>query len=308
LREETSSGERHGHNIIALDFNFTADTKHLSAPGGSYRADNLSCISCHDPHGRYRRLADGTISREGPPIIASGSYDNSPSPNSGSAVGVYRLLAGKGYTPAYLAGGFSFTADPPAAVAPSTYNRAETFTDTRVAYGSGLSEWCANCHANILNNNCPGARQHVSGNGAKLSQEINVNYNSYINSGDLTGNSVNSYTSMVPYELGTNDYAILKSTANNNGIDLRGPQTSANVMCLTCHRAHASGWDNMTRWNTEAAFIIYGGRYPGIDNPSSAQFAQGRTTFEIQKTFYDRRAGSFSPYQRSLCNKCHSRD
>jgi hypothetical protein len=85
--------------------------------------------------------------------------------------------------------------------------------------------------------------------------------------------------------MGTNDYAILKSTANSNGINLSGQQSNANVMCLTCHRAHASGWDSMTRWNMEAEFIVYGGRYPGIDNSSSAQYAQGRTTVKMQKTF-----------------------
>jgi hypothetical protein len=72
--------------------------------------------------------------------------------------------------------------------------------------------------------------------------------------------------------------------------------------------AHTSGWDSMTRWNMEAEFIVYGGRYPGIDNSSSAQYAQGRTTVEMQKTFYDRGAGSFATYQRSLCNKCHNKD
>ena len=306
--EEISPGERHGHNIIALEFDFTADTKHLYAPGGRYRADNLSCISCHDPHGTYRRLSDGTIRREGPPIVASGSYADSPSLDAGSSVGVYRLLAGKGYSPRYLAGGYFFTADPPAAIAPVTYNRAETSTDTRVAYGSGMSEWCSNCHASMLNDNCSGARQHGAGNGARLTQDIIRNYRSYISSGNLAGNSVNSYSSLVPYEMGTNDYAILKSIANSNGINLSGPPSGANVMCLTCHRAHASGWDSMTRWNMNAEFIVYGGHYPGIDNSSSAQYAQGRTTMEIQKTFYDRRAGAFAPYQRSLCNKCHNKD
>jgi hypothetical protein len=306
--DETSAGEGHGHNIIAMEFDYNADTKHVMAPGGSYRADNLSCISCHDPHGSYRRLSDGTIRRDGLPIIASGSYADSPSPDALGAVGVYRLLAGKGYMPGHLAGGFSFTVDPPAAVAPSAYNRAETNSDTRVAYGSGMSEWCANCHAGMINDNCPGAKRHVAGNSARLSQSIMTNYNTYISSGKLSGNIANSYTSMVPFEMATRDYAILKSTANSNGSNLRGPQGSANVMCLSCHRAHASGWDNMTRWNMNAEFIVYDGNYPGKDNSASAQYAQGRTMFEIQKTFYDRRSGSFADYQRSLCNKCHKKD
>jgi hypothetical protein len=306
--EEISAGERHGHNIIAMEFDFNSDTKHVTAPGGSYRADNLSCISCHDPHGSYRRLADGTIRRDGLPIIASGSYADSPSPDAVSAVGVYRLLAGKGYMPGHTAGGFSFTADPPAAVAPSVYNRAETNSDTRVAYGSGMSEWCANCHTGMINDNCPNAKRHVSGNSARLSQGIMTNYNTYVSSGIHSGNMANSYSSIVPFEMTSKDYAILKSTANSDGSNLRGPQGRANVMCLTCHRAHASGWDNMTRWNMNVEFIVYAGNYPGKENSSSAQYAQGRTMFEVQKTFYDRRSGSFADYQRSLCNKCHIKD
>jgi len=36
----------------------------------------LACSSCHDPHGKYRRLQSGAVARTGAPIKASGSYDN----------------------------------------------------------------------------------------------------------------------------------------------------------------------------------------------------------------------------------------
>ena len=52
-------GERHGHNIVAADFGYVADAVLTAAPGGTYPAANLACSSCHDPHGRYRRFADG---------------------------------------------------------------------------------------------------------------------------------------------------------------------------------------------------------------------------------------------------------
>jgi cytochrome c553 len=307
-RNESSPGERHGHNIVAADYNYRADTSITVSPGGSYPAGGLSCISCHDPHGNYRRLKDGTIGTDGPPIVASGSYNNSPDPDASGTVSVYRMLAGKGYKPKYLAGGNAFDSDPPAAVAPTSYNRSESASDTRVAYGSGMSEWCGNCHAGIHNDNYPGTRRHPSGNFAKLTGEVTNNYNAYIASGNLNGNAESSYTSMVPFEMGTNDYGILKGTANNNNSNRSGASSSDNVMCLTCHRAHASGWDSMTRWNIQAEFIVCNGRYPGVDNGAPENIAQGRSAAEVQKTFYDRPAISYASYQRSLCNKCHAKD
>ena len=264
---QISRGERHGHNIVATDFGYFADTTHVLSPGGTYPAAALSCISCHDPHGNYRRFADGTTGTSGPPIIASGSYADSPNPDANGAVGTFRLLAGKGYQPKNHSGGNPFTADPPAAVAPSPYNRAETFADTRVAYGSGMSEWCANCHAEIHNDNYPNKNIHPSGNAARLSQEVINNYNAYLASGNLNNSPSSAYNSLVPYEMGTNDYSALKAAADSSGSSRGGPQGgNANVMCLSCHREHASGWDSMTRWNMNAEYMVYGGLFPGIDN------------------------------------------
>ncbi len=305
-----SLGERHGHNIVAANFSYLADTKNLTAPLGTYPSDKLSCISCHDPHGRYRRLANGSIATAGLPIINSGSYTTSPNPDFNGAVGVYRLLAGKAYQPKYISGSYAFTADPPAAVCPVFYNREESSTDTRVAYGIGMSEWCQNCHSDMSKGPSTVMR-HPAGNLRKFSNKIISNYNSYVASGNLGGNAVNSYTSMIPFELGTSDYNILKITANSDGLDRNGPDTgkgNPNVMCLTCHRAHASGWDSMTRWNMKSQFLVYKGLYPGVDNNSPIEFAQGRTSAEVQKTFYGRSVNTFSSYQRSLCNKCHTKD
>ena len=303
-----SLGERHGHNIVAIDFNYGADATLSMSPGGTYPSSALSCISCHDPHGVYRRSADGAIGTSGPPAISSGSYKSSPDPDVASTVGSYRLLAGKEYRLKHFPGGSPFTADPPAAVAPDNYNRGESATDTRVAYGSGMSEWCGNCHALIHNNNYPNTRIHPSGNGAKLSMSVTANYNFYIASGNLSGSSSSSYTSMVPFEMGTDDYRELKEAANSNGSDKRGPSGNANVMCLSCHRAHASGWDSITRSNERAEFLVYNGRYPGIDNGAPSGIAQGRTEAEVRKTFYDRPAELYANFQRSLCNKCHAKD
>jgi hypothetical protein len=299
-----SDGSSHGHNILAADFNY-AETDGVTAPGGTYPAAGFTCISCHDPHGNYRRSASGAITATGLPIIASGSYSDSPDPGAAGTVGTYRLLAGKGYQPKYLPkADYAFKADPPAAVAPTSYNRAESSSDSRVAYGSGMSEWCINCHV-IPHGDSVG---HPAGNGVKMSGEIASNYDAYIVTGNLNGTARTSYTSLVPFEMGTNDYAILKGAASSNGFNRTGPTGNANVMCLTCHRAHASGWDFMSRWDMRARFLVSNGRYPGIDGEFKEINSRGRTVAEIQKSYYDRPARVFGYQQMSLCNKCHPKD
>ena len=303
----SSPGERHGHNIVALDYRFAPDAGRTTAPGGSFPAARLSCISCHDPHGKYRRLADGSIGTAGNPIQASGSYNTSPDPSGDRAVGVYRLLGGEGDVTS-LYDGAPFTADPPAAVSSENFNRPEDSGDTRVAYGKGMSEWCSNCHPAQLGGTGRG-KVHPAGNDIKFSSAVAANYNAYVASGNLTGNPSTSYSSMVPFEMGTTDYALLKGTAASTGSQTAGPGASATVMCLSCHRAHASGWDHAMRWNTKTEFLVFNGNYPGVEDIAvPSRISQGRTRAETRKTHYDRPPTTYASYQRSLCNKCHAKD
>jgi hypothetical protein len=170
-----------------------------------------------------------------------------------------------------------------------------------------MSEWCINCHTSFSESSKnPG---HPAGNSIKMSSQVVANYNAYIASGNLSGKPATSYTSMVPFEMGTTDYSLLKRTANKDGSVTSGPDSGSNVMCLTCHRAHASGWDKATRWNMKANLLVWNGNYPGTDRDGvSAMYSQGRTSAEVKKTFYDRPASSFAVAQRSLCNKCHVKD
>ncbi|MDA8170975.1 MAG: hypothetical protein M0Z48_04005 [Nitrospiraceae bacterium] len=304
-----SPGYMHGHSIVAVDYGYSADPVITRAPGGAYPASALSCTSCHDPHGTYRRIINGAIASSGAKICNSGSYDTSPDPTADCPVGVYRLLGGIGYQPASL-NGYSFTADPPAAVAPSVYNRSEETTETRVAYGSGMSEWCENCHSINPGN---GRHSHPAGSPAKLGTLAKY-YNMYVKSGDVTGTSASSYSSLVPFEEGTSDYRTLRSHAKNDDSYLRGPDANSNVMCLTCHRAHASGWDFGLRFNTyDQDFITTEAQtgaplWPGTDTTRNAQWSMGRTSEETRRAYYNIPARRLSPYQRTLCNKCHIRD
>jgi hypothetical protein len=307
----SSHGERHGHNIIATDFGFVQDSTQLVAPGGNYPADKLSCISCHDPHGRWR-VTNGTtgtivVSKVGtkvPPIISSGSYGDLPTATG--AVGVYRLLGGRGYYPASAGVSNAFLFQAFMAVAPTNYNRTEEASDTRVAYGKDVSLWCANCHFE-MHDGVSGNPVHPSG--AQLGPAgYDQNYNAYVKTGDLRGNLSTAFTSMVPFQSdSTVDLTILKTTTTTKA----GPSYNDKVMCLSCHRAHATGWDSSTRWNMQSTFLTVAGAYPGIDAPgegSNQDYAMGRTQAEIQATFYNRPASMYATLQRSLCDKCHVKD
>jgi len=336
----TSPGERHGHNIVAIAHVYDADLVLTTSPGGTYAAASLQCTSCHDPHGRYRRNSDGTITTTGLPIVASGSYNDSPDPDAANAVGVYRLLGGLAYAPKSNQTS-PFAADPPAAVAPRIYNVSEAANDVRVAYGMGMSEWCANCHGlfhlDAYTTGTEGLR-HPAGDDATLAATawlgagtIADNYNAYIGSGSIvapaTGIS-SAYTSLVPFEVGIADHLVASYTTLKGVADTAaspgepsatGPTTSANVMCLSCHRAHASGWDSMVRWNMRGTFHIVNGVYPGTDagapDAASEQFHQGRTQAETIAAYNDKPDSRFGStalydvsYQRNLCNKCHLKD
>ncbi len=285
-------GEVHGHGIAAADF--------------GYFRGSLHCTNCHDPHGRYRRDADDAIGRDGPPIAASGSYSDSPAPAADAPVGVFRLLGGIGYLPKSGGPSGAFTRDPPAAVSPPSYNRSERASQTRVAYGSGMSEWCAGCHAGLH-----GTRMsHPSGSSVKLGDRIAGNYNAYVRTGDLSGTRDRSYLSLVPFEEGTADYGVLAGHARSDDSFLEGPGAGANVLCLSCHRAHASGWPHALRFDVSSPFITVGDG-SGIRYPDAARdpgLARGRSASEIRAAYYDRPPRLFSTSQRPLCGKCHATD
>lgn len=312
----TEDGDRHGHNIIASDYGYTADKLLTAAPGGTYPAANLACSSCHDPHGKFRRFADGSQATTGLPIFNSGSYGSSKDPIAGvAAVGVYRILGGAGYQPKSLSGSYAFTAPAPDAAAPSTYNRLETTAQTHVAYGQGMSEYCANCHTKMLENGYASGMKglvHPAGNSAKLTAPIVANYNSYVTSGIMTNTDpTKAYSSLVPFELGTGDYTKLKPLAINTDTADQSASTSSNVSCLSCHRAHASGFESMTRYNLVNEFMTIADTAGVAQYDSSTtegKINHGKNVAEQTAAYYGRPATAFGPNARDLCNKCHAKD
>ena len=313
-------GERHGHNVIAADFGYVIDSTLTVAPGGTYPASALGCHSCHDPHGKYRRDATGAIATSGLPIWNSGSYNSSANPIAGtSAVGAYRILAGIGYQPKSLTGSFAFANTVPAAVVASTYNRSEAVAQTGIAYGQDMSEWCANCHGGMLQGTYTSGMaglRHPAGNGADLTADIVANYNAWVRSGVMTNvTPAAAFSTLAPFELGTADYAVLKaaavtSTALNNQ-NMPAAATSNNVACVSCHRAHASGFESSLRFFYLNEFMTV------ADSANAAIYDSSTTENKInygynqtqqQNAYNFRPATVFGPWARSYCNKCHAKD
>ena len=139
------------------------------------------------------------------------------------------------------------------------------------AYLAGMSRWCGNCHG----------RYHERGESAfqhpvdrPMGNAEIQRYNSYEGDGSLSGGSVaTAYLPEVPFE-----------DASSTVTSRQGPSASSRIMCLSCHRAHATSAPAAGRWDFNVELLSEDGvpsaSYP-IPNPYRV------------------------PRQRSLCRKCH---
>ena len=228
-------GQAAGHNIESHAMGSAADEVLVTTPGGSFRSADLTCTSCHDPHGNQN----------------------------------FRMLYGAGTIQDGL---YEFVFEAPDAEGLSIYHGNER-TTRHTAYRSGMSQWCGNCHLTV----------HESGDmfahptDAPLGTVVAGQYNAYAGSADQDGGSIsNAYIPQVPFEDPASD---IHSQA--------GPNPSSVVMCLTCHRAHASSAPDAGRWDFAVTQLASDGMESG--------------SYPIPSPYPD-------AVQRSLCNKCHGKD
>ncbi len=257
----SSPGHTHGHNVACNVFNIPADPVLQQAPGGEFLSNELGCTSCHDPHGNrnFRMLYDSQL---GPRYVGDTR--------------------------------FAFTADAPLArgnAGTTLVGGGANETDARhTVYKSGFSEWCANCHPSMFET-AGGQYMHPAGVG--LTPTIADRYNGYVSTDDPDGGiQAASYMGLVPFEAVDVDLSSV-DPANSTS----GPAAGDQVMCLSCHRAHASPFADAGRWDFAATFLV-ADSHPRIgDGGASAQ--------DIANRYY---GYTFTPNQRSLCNKCHVKD
>lgn len=278
----SSPGERHGHNVIAVDFGYVQDSTNIYGPGGTYSSALLGCTSCHDPHG-------GKTASGGLPVSGSGSYGGSAP--GGAVLGNYRLLGGAGYDGGEHVQGFSFSLDAPVAVQ-NPLSRFGESDGSHVDYGSGMSEWCTNCHSNYIINGHSAAFEHPAGNTETLGTSRADHYNAYIKTGDLSGVRETAYLQFVPFERGYAGTSLLDPTST------LGPDYTSRVMCLTCHRAHASAFMYAGRWDLTVSLIA--DSHPQVGDA-------GVTGSDVLYSYYGRdMLVEFGAGQREFCDKCHN--
>ena len=248
-------GERHGHNVIAAGFGLIADSTLSTGP------------------------SDGSVSYPAAWLQCTSCHD----PHS-TAQKSYRLLGSTGYKGGSLAAGISFNYPAPQALACLGQDgnlQAETDRD-HPDYGAGMSEWCTNCHSGFAS-----AHSHPAGDKARLGA-MATHYNTYQETGNLAGGSATAYDFLVPFERGRGGTGVLRCARTD------GPSADATVMCLSCHRAHASSFDGIGRWDFGITFLAFS----SILSTSDA----------IHAYYGEDILQRYGPNQRTLCNKCHGKD
>ncbi len=257
---EYSYGDSHGHNVISPEHNIAMDATLTHAPGGDFGSQHLTCTSCHDPHGNQN----------------------------------FRLLYGDELGPVYGGGRYDFDNDAPLARGNSrrTYVGGSNGNETDVkhtVYKDGMSDWCANCHGDFLSGT---SNSHVHPAGEDMGSTVAAVYNAYLTTDDISGGNIaTAYRGLVPFEAVNVDLAAINPMNYTQGAD-----GADQVMCLTCHRAHASAFPDAGRWDFSTTYIV--DSHPMVGD-------NGATPEDAANKYYQY---TFVNNQRSLCNKCHIKD
>jgi len=181
----------------------------------------------------------------------------------------FRLLHGIG---AVQGGVAFFTSDVPDATGLSL-GGVETPT-SHTAYRQGVSDWCGNCHGDYHENGVSGFAHETDRN---LGPDARNQYNVYAGDDAPLGGSY--ATAYLP------EVAIEDPRPTTTPTSTAGAGGSSRIMCLSCHRAHASSAPAAGRWDFNVSRLVDDGVVSG--------------SYPIPSPYT-------SPNQGSLCTKCHS--
>lgn len=242
-------------------------------PGGEIKDGEWSCHSCHGSHSRFdagvsawRQLkrkvnnvnVTGDVSSYGVET-AKGSVIQDPTcePIKSNSRGD---IQGDDYLPTRKDGN---------PLEGANLFRPESDSNKNV-YRGGFSSFCAACHGDFHGGNSEAQSSAASSNRVGGNW---VRHPSNLRLGESSNYGVAAYTAMVRNTQGTNpnptgydwkyplvkaDYDFSVKSAEVSG-QFRSVTGDDRIMCLTCHKAHASQFRNMTRWETEAHSFIRNG-------------------------------------------------
>ncbi|MBI5342473.1 MAG: hypothetical protein HZB63_04025 [Deltaproteobacteria bacterium] len=291
----SSADPRKGHNPGktrgAQSSSISSDPVITVSPGGNFSTGDFDCISCHDPHDRFgdsvaawrqlKRRINGIV-HTGNETAAKGveSYGGSEGPTTAGYEPILSNSRGDIQGTSYrnkrkdgqdLEGADLFKAEG---------------DDNKNVYRGGFTSFCSVCHGDFHG----GGESQRSDNGKTRSGGAWIRHPANI-SMDTPGGKygIAAYTAAVANSQGNNPnpagydwkYPLVKADADfsvkSRAFSSNDPATAAGtdrIGCLTCHKAHASQYSNMTRWDPRAhSFIPAGGKdFTGAasvgDNPA----------------------------------------
>lgn len=253
-----------GNFVFLLEDNLNDGADGLIAPiPGDAAGHNVRTVAYGIDTDRYRSHAPG------------GSYPSNKmrctSCHDPHGNGNFRMLRGAGPVP-----GSPFRFRYPAPVAYGLpLGGAPESDGNHTAYVSGMSAWCANCHGDYLtddHNQALTGWEHPTEE--VLENDVLNQYNIYNGTADPTGGThAVAYLASVPFE-----------DAGNTVTGTSGPTVSSRLMCLSCHRAHATSAPSALRWD------------PRVDRLGEDGVVSG--SYAIPNPYAD-------PDQEPLCFKCH---
>jgi len=166
---------------------------------------------------------------------------------------------------------------------------ADPANNNHNVYVDGYGAWCATCHGDFLHSGGAGGGIHPSDT---LLINIATVYNAYNGTTDCvtnppvglvpcgTGSAQTSYLWQVPIE--DPDFTVANITSTDGPDDVNSV-----VTCVSCHFAHASSGPDSGKWDFNATLLMEDGHNTGPE-------------YALPNPYDDA--------QRSLCNKCHSKD
>ena len=173
---------------------------------------------------------------------------------------------------------FFFSYPAPDAEGIALTGAAESNTN-HTAYRAGISDWCGNCHGryhdDVQTLVVPGGGDPLEHPSDEIFDgEIRDQYNVYNGDDDPLGGTIaTAYLAAVPFQ-----------DASSDTTSTLGAGAGSRVMCLTCHRAHATSSPAALRWDFRVALLIEDGVVSG--------------SYPIPSPYP-------GPTQGTLCTKCH---